>query len=325
LQQRGGGAVEFMMPEIHFWRCELQSAIPLNARTRRRIHEGALLRVGDGFGCVHPWPELGDAPLADQLALLRENRTTALTKQTLACCAADGAARREARRLFAGLAIPPSHATLPEFPSADECAALSADGFSCIKIKAPNDCREMASMINELAAELDRLGLPLSLRLDFNATLTPNAVLDFAWTLTKPARRRIEFLEDPCPYDPVQWRAVRRMAQIPLALDRCEAAPEPDSFDVRVIKPALQEIPASPGRMLVTSYMDHPLGQMFAAWQAALHFDGCDACGLLTHALFEPNPFSERLRVSGPLLHPPKGTGLGFDDLLEGLPWKRLT
>jgi len=35
-----------------------------------RPRAGALLRAGDGFADIHPWPELGDAPLDEQLARL---------------------------------------------------------------------------------------------------------------------------------------------------------------------------------------------------------------------------------------------------------------
>jgi O-succinylbenzoate synthase len=81
-------------------------------------------------------------------------------------------------------------------------------------------------------------------------------------------------------------------------------------------------------RLVVTSCMDHAIGQMYAAWMAA----GCEGflqelagdCGLLTHELFEPDPFFECLAREGDRLLPPEGTGLGFDDLIEGLPWKKL-
>jgi len=47
-------------------------------------------------------------------------------------------------------------------------------------------------------------------------------------------------------------------------------------------------------------------------------------CGLLTHALYENDSFIERMRSAGPLLIAPAGTGIGFDDLIERLPWERL-
>ena len=81
-------------------------------------------------------------------------------------------------------------------------------------------------------------------------------------------------------------------------------------------------------RVVVTSYMEHPVGQAFAAWEAArlgLQFPGLvGLCGLQTHHLFEPDEFSEMLGPWSPSFQVPAGYGLGFDDLLEALPWTRL-
>ena len=69
--------------------------------------------------------------------------------------------------------------------------------------------------------------------------------------------------------------------------------------------------------------MDHPVGQFFAAYVAATHRVSA-RCGLFTHALYEPDAFIERIRAEGAQLLPPDGTGIGFDDLLEDLPWTRI-
>ena len=104
---------------------------------------------------------------------------------------------------------------------------------------------------------------------------------------------------------------------------------------VMVIKPAVDE-PFLLGeaaishnqRVVLTSYMDHPVGQAFAAWEAArleLQFPGLvGMCGLQTHHLFEPNEFTEALGPWSPEFKPPEGLGLGFDDLLAAQPWTRL-
>ena len=44
----------------------------------------------------------------------------------------------------------------------------------------------------------------------------------------------------------------------------------------------------------------------------------------MTHLLFERNDFSERLQVDGARLVTPQGTGIGFDDLLQRVSWKKL-
>src|SRR5687767_10845778 len=70
---------------------------------------GALIRVNGGFPDVHPWPELGDAPPDDQLALLEREETTPLTRASLHCARVDGEARTRGVSLFDGLTIPLSH------------------------------------------------------------------------------------------------------------------------------------------------------------------------------------------------------------------------
>jgi O-succinylbenzoate synthase len=114
-----------------------------------------------------------------------------------------------------------------------------------------------------------------------------------------------------------------------------EASTQSSAAQVMVIKPAIDEpfllaeaAIAHRQKVVLTSYMDHPLGQTFAAWEAArlgLQFLGLPGlCGLQTHHLFEPDAFTECLGPWSPDFTAPAGNGLGFDDLLDALPWTRL-
>ena len=96
-----------------------------------------------------------------------------------------------------------------------------------------------------------------------------------------------------------------------------------EGADVLVIKPAIEEIPRTDLELVVTSYMDHPIGQLCAAYTAATA--GINTtCGLVTHVLYESDPFIDRMRIDGTRLVPPEGMGWGFDDLLGKLPWRTL-
>ncbi len=311
---------------------------PLSAIAAGGPRRGALLRTGGGFAGIHPWPELGDAPLDEQLVLAR-GETTSLTRASLRFASIDAAARREGRSLFEGLTIPPSHWPGPDPP----------DGFDTVKLKS-----------------IDRIPDRVRLRIDFNATLTPDDFLRIAATLPG---ERIDFIEDPCPYDAAIWRDLRSRTGLRLALDRAGGekqryetpnagrlqnelrndpilnieSPSPPragekpkadegascrekpsgSYDVLVIKPSLQENPATDKEIIVTSYMDHPIGQLCAAYAAAT-VDITATCGLITHVLYKTDAFIERMQIDKTSLVPPGGTGLGFDDLLENLPWQRL-
>lgn len=251
--------------------------------------EGALLRAGGGFADVHPWPELGDAPLDEQLALLARTETTQITRASLHWAALDADARRRGVSLFEGLKIPFSHWSGNEPPA----------GFDTVKIKGVMQVPEH-----------------VRIRIDFNARLSADEFLGIASALPKD---RIDFIEDPCPYDPVVWRDVRTRTGLRLALDRFEG-----EADVLVHKPALQtEFPRFAGEVVVTSYMDHPVGQFCAAYVAAMNRVS-SRCGLFTHVVYEPDAFIERIEAEGARLLPPRGTGIGFDDLLENLPWTKI-
>ncbi len=306
------------MSPIHYWRYTLRSSAGLNAVSERREHEGALLRRGGGYGCLHPWPELGDSVLDEQLASLARGGSTPLIEGALRCAAADDRARSEGRSLFEH-PIPESHwSALP----GDKPGEARAAGFDRVKIKIgrdPDGEREEIRTWGEAG---------FLLRLDANESFDGAAFLAF-WEALGSLRERIEWVEDAISWEEKSWENLRR-AGVPLAVDR-EAAGRFRSGDIAVVKPARTAwLPPAPAPYLVTSCMDHALGQMWAAAEASRLLAGAEGgrlltCGLMTHRCFEPDPFFEQIRSEGPRLLAPGGTGLGFDDLLEGLPWTPLT
>ncbi len=294
---------------IHRYALVLRSG-PANARSQRHRVAGCLVRDESGFACLHPWPELGDAPLDDQLAALRTGRATPHISRMRECMARDGAARRAGVSLFAGLVVPQSHATVTGRCDFD---ALRDEGFTAVKIKAAGSGGGAWPRVEEA------LGAGLRVRLDFNGTGT-----DEAWAAAARWSGNIDFIEDPVPYHPEAWKALRSGYGLRLALDRLAPGQAASTgFDVRVFKPAVDEPTAAFAGAVITSYMDHPLGQLYAALVAA-ESGTSQLCGLLTHRLFEGNEFCSALTTRGPVLTPPCGTGLGFDDLLAALPWQRL-
>lgn len=293
---------------IWYWPYALKPKRALSALAGDAPRRGALIRVGSGYADVHPWPELGDATIDEQLAMLARDRTTALTEGSMYFARIDAEARESGFSLFEGLTIPESH-----WPGADP-----PDAFETVKLKS-----------------VDRIPDRVRLRIDFNATLTAEEFVRMAETLP---RERVDFIEDPCPYDDHVWRDLRERTGMRLALDRADSQRgsrrlrrlgevQSTPYDVVVVKPALEDVPVTTKEIVITSYMDHPIGQLFAAFVAATHSAGrqpAAVAGLATHVLFEKDPFIERMRLDGARLVPPPGTGIGFDDLLESLPWKKL-
>lgn len=280
---------------IWFHRYELVPKRRLSAVSRPGVREGALLRIDEGFADLHPWPELGDPTLDEQLERLRRGEATPQVQASLELARLDREARANGRSLFDGVEIPESH-----WPGDDP-----PDGFDTIKIK-------------------DTAPLPphVRVRIDFNERLTAEDFLRVAVALP---REQIDFIEDPCPFDESVWLEVRKRSGFRLAVDRASAsAGTSAAADVVVHKPALHaRFPFTEREVVVTSYMDHPVGQFGAAYVAATH-EVSSRCGLMTHVLYETNDFIERITCEGARLLASRGTGIGFDDLLERLPWKKL-
>ena len=301
----------------------------LNVVSARREFEGALIRVGDGFGCIHPWPELGDPPLEKCLADLQGARRWPIVRRALRCAEYDEIARQAGDSLFEEMEVPRSHATLAKADAAEVGKAVEA-GFDIIKLKARRDLRSEAEFIGSMVDDFPSL----KWRLDFNESATADEMESFLLGLSENAKRALDFIEDPCPYSDEVWKNLYRKTRVMLAVDH-ESSPQSHAAQVMVIKPALDE-PFLLGeaavhntqRVVLTSYMDHPFGQAFAAWEASrleLQFPGLvGVCGLQTHHLFEPDEFVESLGEWKPGFTIPAGTGLGFDDYLEAQPWTRL-
>lgn len=313
---------------IHHYRLRARRG-PLNALARRSEYEGVLIRQGGGHACIHPWPELGDPTLATCLADLAGPRRRAIVRRALRCAEMDRVAREFEHSLFEEMEVPASHATLSH-PDAESILQAREAGFEHIKLKGGRDPQKEAAFLRTMATEHPSLRW----RIDCNEAFEPDAAHAFLTALDPTTLRAIDFIEDPCPYAEPTWARLHSMHRIPLAVDR-EASPLSSAAQFMVIKPAMDEplllaeaALSHNQRVVVTSAMDHPVGQAFAAWEAArlaLQMPGLvDVCGLQTHHLFESDPFMERLGPWSPEFHVPEGLGIGFDDVLETLPWKRL-
>lgn len=288
---------------IYIHRYTLRSKAPLNAVTTARLHEGALVKIGGGHGCLQPWPELGDLPLDRQISILSKGGFTAMLERLRICCKLDEAARKLGRSEFIDFTIPPSH-------------RYGEEAAGVVKVKCGPDVAAEAARLKRFAAT--------TLRLDFNATLTPDSFQEFVRRLDDATAARIDFIEDPFDVPFYVWEKVQRSVPFALASDRV-----PVPAEVEVVKPAVHTMQRRRRRVVFTSAMDHPIGQLFAAREAAAYYtahpDQTEVCGLATHVLFETDPFIERLRCDAEnRLIFPGGTGFGYDDLLESIPWQRL-
>lgn len=319
-----------MKPEIWFHRYVLRSGAALNSASTRLEFPGALLRVGDGFTAVHPWPEFGDLPLEVQLRTLADGGTTPLLERALECARLDAEARMDGVSLFEGLDVPESHYSWSfGRDTAVQLDYLRDRGFRAIKVKGFNNYGETTRFL-DATAKVDRT---LKFRVDFNGCLEPAAFRKFVEFMPLRVYRQMDLIEDPVPYDAGLWSEVKERWNLRLALDKGWQNGT-EGFDVVVVKPARRDWRVvgerhPERRLMLTSAMDHPLGQAWAAYEAALAKrelgQRLELCGLVTQHLFQRDAFSECLGVSAGVLQVDRsGTGLGFDHVLEKLDWQRL-
>lgn len=291
---------------------------PYELKGTRFQRQGALLQVEFDHGLVgyadcHPWEELGDLSLKQQIKMLLNGQTTSLTYQSLYFAAIDAEARSQKKNLLEDLEIPLNHYLLPnaqDFTSVDKAFA---EGFSFFKVKAnDDDFLSVKGLLRYLKKHQGKL------RIDFNNKLSFEQFQRWIPTLDEYSSI-LDFVEDPFVYEGSQWKTIKKNHQIGLAADFNPYYK--NAAHVYILKPAVQTHHVKCDRIVVTSYLDHPLGQCCAAYIAG-KLSLSEHCGLLSHRIYESNPYSQCLSQKGPQFTPTLGTGFGFDDLLKGQTWK---
>lgn len=310
----------------------LRSGVALNSASHRRTFPGALIRVGSGFGCIHPWPEFGDVSVEEQLRLLTQGITTPISAMALRCAELDGAARESGVSLFEGLEIPPSHYSWSFAQATDpQIQRVITEGWPALKAKGYANYGETRRFLEQCVRVADKTSLKL--RVDFNGCLDARGFSEFIEYMPLRTYQRLDLIEDPFPYNAQQWQQAQQQWGVKLALDKGWREGT-EGFSAVVVKPARRDwrivAERHPGHsLMLTSAMDHALGQMFAAYEAAVARqelgDRIGLTGLCTQHLFENDGFFERVNSPGGRLQPDlDGGGLGFGDVLERLPWRRL-
>lgn len=288
-----------------------------------------------GYSDLHPWTELGDQSWEDQLADLRQGKISSMLEQSIWMAQKDAQLRKQGRNAFEGFPalknnyivsdISTEPAGLPE--------RLKAEGFETVKIKVGRDLKKEAEYISLLGQDG-----AFKLRLDFNAIGSWQTYERFMSAVNKIAVQRIQYVEDPFPYDAQAWTEAKRFA--PIAIDneiskvnfkKIQGKP----FDVVILKPAKMDVTSTVQncvfhdlKIAVTSYMDHPVGVTHALAIASelkkAHPQRILDAGCMTLKLFKMDIYSAEIVSSGPFLKRPAGNGIGFDLLLAKEPWTQV-
>lgn len=300
-----------------------------DCKVRRK---GALLKVEFqddliGYADCHPWPELGDEPIEEEIKRLNERRLTNLMRCSLQFARLDAEARKDQKPLLNEAEVPTSHYLISHLLhySAEEIEDIIQQGYSHVKIKVGSHPSQEIIYLIELFASA-----PLKLRLDFNEKLSADVFESF-WQAIESLHEKIDFVEDPFPFEPNEWKRMQATYSVRFACDRKAtiAKYSPDAASFLVVKPAItlldifSQVPKN--KLIITSYLGHPLGQLGAAYAASrIDPKGCSVHGLLAHHTYHPNSFSLQLSQGGPRFKAPLGWGFGYEELLNQVNWKSL-
>lgn len=324
------------MKKIFYSPYSLKPMQSLNALSDGSERKGVLLKIDwhdghVGYADLHPWPELGDAPLREQLSDLGRGQISTQIAQSILLARRDAELRSEKKNIFDLCPKIRNNFLLNDLKilKPGYLGDLKSSGFTTIKIKMGKNLEEETDALEHIAAA------GFKIRLDFNGVGTPRVFEKFINTLSTAVRPLIEYVEDPFPFDANSWAEAKTLVKIAIdnqydkvPWDKISSAP----FDVIVIKPAKVNVDTAMSycqkwnlKATVTSYMDHAVGVSHAV-AAAMELkekygEMILEAGCLTHHLYQQDPFSAELSTQGPYLLKVNGTGVGFDKLLEATPW----
>jgi hypothetical protein len=278
----------------------------LKSKTRKRV--GALLKIDFethwGVGDLCPIEEWGDASLEEELLTLKMGELSSLSQRSIYYAEIDAKARGLKKALLTK--APPSNLLLQTFDP------VPAE-FSHIKIKLGADLPKEIEWLLHLKTTA-------KLRLDFNEKLTEGSFRAFL-NEVEPIWPKIDYIEDPFAYDDRAWNRVQEDYPISLACDRSMPEAVGQSPHVLIWKPMRNKMPLTKQRVVATSSLDHPIGQLVAAFSGMI-LD--EVGGYLSHRWYDPTPFSKLIESKGSRLAIPPGFGFGFDELLEKIEWKKI-
>lgn len=320
--------------KIYYAPYSLQPKHSLNSLAQRTQREGALLKVEDGgfagYADLHPLIEFGDLSLADHLKSLKSASPSLLAERSLHLAYKDLQARKSKMSLIRNQKLK-NNFMIADILSFDFDQLQKLEDFKTLKIKVGRDWKKEAEALNELKA------YPFRVRLDANSSFTANSFHDFLYLLEDAFLEKIEYIEDPTPYELNSWREFQK--QVPVAIDfELEKASKTlmdAGFSVVILKSSRQNVEdlvdksiAANLKITFTSSMDHLVGiahgvAIAESYKNKYPENVLDS-GFLTYELFEEDEFSREVSIKDTSLHFPSGFGIGFSKELEACHWKEL-
>jgi hypothetical protein len=236
---------------------------------------GVLLKFSDGFySLYHPIEILGDMKLNDFLKNMNEENP--VFKRV-----SEAALNKNSFESLKGKKIL-CYQSEPHIDNLRKGSdRLLNSGFRSVKVKASK-----LSQIKPYVKDLETLNLKYIL--DFNSQENLESFENADDVMKAFLNTKVKYIEDPCETFP-------KNPYFKVASDFVDYS---EQEDYRILKPTNFNLDLLPIKnkdtFVVTSYLDHPFGQLMAA-HFALNNDCSQECGLLSHTYYKKNPFSELL------------------------------
>lgn len=266
-----------------------------------------------------------------------------LFRKTLQMAYADAQARKNRCSLYMQPALLRSHYLISDIKSFDFSSLkklLSAE-YRIFKLKVHPNMKTNEEFFDRFQACVgSSLDENIKFRFDFNAKFDLSFVNNFLSFYKKKYNFKIEFIEDPVPYDKKKWEELRGHFDIPLAIDfewgnflgSLSKKPLELPFEVIVLKPSYQDLDSIIKRFkdynvrfVITHFMDHVVGRMHAVAEAQkVHHQW--GKGLFLECGFkgaERGQFASGLDMHDDAWVRVDGSqyGVGFDKELAALDW----
>lgn len=295
---------------------------------------GALIKIvnekeEEGFADLCPLLNFGDVPIEKQFQLYRDYRTSQLLQNSINMAKYDQKLRALKKNVWSDDGEIANHFLLLSLKQVDESYlnSIKDQGFDTVKCKYKKE---------DLAILRKIISFDFKVRLDFNSAFHIDEVFNFLNQLSDGEKSQIEFIEDPCPYDYLNWQQLNK--EIPLAMDfesdfvHWQQKPP---FNYCIFKPArddqgflLKQVVKHQFKVVVTSSLDHPVGlahAMTSALQLKKEYSHLveEAHGLQTQRVLQNNMYLKEIEADHSHFRV-QGTGIGFDELLQREKWIEL-
>jgi o-succinylbenzoate synthase len=211
--------------------------------------------------------------------------------------------------------------------TAAQAAALAADGFRSLKLKAGEE--PDGALESRVAAVREAVGPDVALRLDFNGSLGTDRAED---VLGRVARHDIEYAEQPIPpgAGAEALARLRWTGAVPIAADEsvrdlgsARILLDTRAVDALVVKPArvgglrqaraIIELASAAGVPVTVSTLFETGVGLAGALHLAATAPGPQAHGLATAELLESDLLQAPLAITRGRMAVPLGTGIGVD------------